>query len=335
MAFDHERNFSGMAQAADYRQEVSSKKSSAIMGNGENTCTASCMNSTKEAGGNMIRHLGETQIGEIHDAFVDAFSEYEVRMEMPIEKLQEMMTTRSYDGACSVGSFEGDHLTGFILVGSRETDTGRFFYDVATGVRKAWQGKRIGDTLLAALLATLPGHGVRGFVLEVLENNKPAQALYARHGFRVTRKLLCYECSLSPRPPHPALEEGEDAGGMPDSIPVETFCSFRPTWQNAEASYRNMPGAYHVVTEREDGRLIGYGIVHRKNGSILQIGIDPAARSPDLLRKLVAKMSARTDGPKLRYLNVEAGSAMEPLLREVGFTGSVNQFEMVYTTPRE
>ena len=67
----------------------------------------------------MISSLVQTTIEEIHEAFIDAFSDYEVKLDMPVEKLQEMMLTRSYSKDHSLGYFKDGSLVGFLLVGSR------------------------------------------------------------------------------------------------------------------------------------------------------------------------------------------------------------------------
>lgn len=158
----------------------------------------------------------------------------------------------------------------------------------------------------------------------------PAQTLHTKHGFSVSRELHCYERPAAPFPGHACPEPNRDATDFSDTIPIDIFCSFRPTWQNALESYRNIHSAFAVVSEFDNGRPIGYGIVHRNNGGILQLGIDPKERSIDVLLRLVAKMSACTLAPVLRYLNVEAGCAIEPLLLKAEFTCSVKQFEMIY-----
>ncbi|MEY2845825.1 MAG: hypothetical protein RL076_1371 [Chloroflexota bacterium] len=82
----------------------------------------------------------ETQL--IHAAFIDAFSEYEVPMELPLDRLQAMMHTRSYAAELSLGCFDDDRLVGFVLVGARRDDDGTLrTYDVATGVVRAYQNQ--------------------------------------------------------------------------------------------------------------------------------------------------------------------------------------------------
>ncbi len=51
------------------------------------------------------------------------------------------------------------------------------------GLVRAWQGRGIGHAMMAHLLATAAGIGVRRLELEVYADNAPAAALYEKHGF--------------------------------------------------------------------------------------------------------------------------------------------------------
>ena len=135
----------------------------------------------------MIATLSQTSIEEIHEAFIDAFSDYEVRMDLPLAKLQEMMITRSCSKADSLGYFENGKLLGFLLVGKRIIDGRIVLYDVATGVVKGHQGEGIGDALVNGIVEAARTGIADRFILEVLENNEAAQELYAKHGFGITR----------------------------------------------------------------------------------------------------------------------------------------------------
>lgn len=54
------------------------------------------------------------------------------------------------------------------------------------GVRPAWRGKGLGETLLSRALAAFAAEGLPNAMLEVATNNPAASALYARMGFVVT-----------------------------------------------------------------------------------------------------------------------------------------------------
>lgn len=64
---------------------------------------------------------------------------------------------------------------------------------MAIGVISAYQNQKIATQLLTQLVPWLTAAGMATFQLEVLVQNEAAQALYAKQGFLVTRRLCCYQ----------------------------------------------------------------------------------------------------------------------------------------------
>ncbi len=289
----------------------------------------------------MITSLSQTTMAEIHKAFVDAFSDYEVRMDMPLAKLQEMMITRSCSLADSLGYFENGKLVGFLLVGKRIMDGRIVLYDVATGVVKGHQGEGIGDALVNGIVEAARKGKADSFVLEVLENNEAAQKLYAKHGFHKVRKLKCYEYSCDQKADDQKADikradnQSDQAiadheARLPSELDIAGYCTFNPSWQNACASFMNMRANHHLHLQKSGNVLAGYGIVHIKTGSILQLGLHPDYRNPEMLEKIVRGLCRNTESPVLRYLNVEENSLIESYLLDLGFRSIINQYEMAY-----
>lgn len=63
--------------------------------------------------------IGTERFPEAYDAFVDAFSDYLVRVEMTEAKLRRMIRRRSVDLNRSLALFEGRRMVGFVLNGLR------------------------------------------------------------------------------------------------------------------------------------------------------------------------------------------------------------------------
>ena len=140
----------------------------------------------------MIRNLETVSVEELHDAFVDAFSNYESKMDLSVKQLSEMLTTRSYNAKFSRGFFDNGHLVGFLLVGYRVIDGVTYFYDTATGTRQNYQKQGIGDALLKEIKNEMKIDGIDTFVLEVLEHNVAAQELYKKNGLNKKKIKLFY-----------------------------------------------------------------------------------------------------------------------------------------------
>ncbi|CAG9296975.1 GNAT family N-acetyltransferase [Celerinatantimonas diazotrophica] len=279
----------------------------------------------------MITTLENTPFDMIYDAFVDAFSEYEVKMDMPKDKLMEMFSARSLSKEKSIGYFEGKNLIGFLLIGYREIGNLSVFYDVATGVRQIYQGQKIADKLICEIKGLMIANKVDKFVLEVLEHNVAAQNLYMKYGFRTSRRLRCYEYSSEKKKcSHLNNTENATLDIQLNNLSISEYCTFVPSWQNSMISYINTKNNHYVAKIIEDNKLIGYGIVHRDNGSILQLGMKPGWQTIEVLKRIVDELYINTQSNVLKCLNIEENSIMEKLILDIGFKNTINQLEMEY-----
>jgi ribosomal protein S18 acetylase RimI-like enzyme len=264
-------------------------------------------------------------IADIHEAFVDAFSEYEVPMDLPLPRLQTMLTTRDYRPELSTACMADGRIVGFVLVGGRMIDGELQAYDCATGVIRAFQQQKIGSQLLPLALERVRVAGAKRFVLEVLEHNTAAQSLYTKHGFRITRTLRCYQKTLD------ASVKSELVSHQPhllDPIDEAIYNGFVPTWQNQLASYRNDADAFYVVGMTRADTVVAYGVIHRASGSILQMGVHPAYRDDAVCDALVTQLAQAVGTQQVRIVNIEADSWLDQQLVASGWQNFVNQYEM-------
>ena len=277
-----------------------------------------------------IISLSGTTVEKIYEAFSDAFSDYEVKLDMPLEKLVEMMKTRDLNSDYSVGCFDGDLLVGFILTGYREINGQKVCYDGVTGVIKAYQRKGIGEMLLKELLLILREKQVDRFMLEVLENNTPAIKLYEKHGFVKTRKLECFEIEKHELRPVPDRGFGISVTNPANLIRnEEIYRLYPPTWQNEIQSVLNVSENYTCISLLCTGKILGYGFIHKTKGDIPQIGILEEWKNWGLEAHLIAELAKHTKSEKIVVLNVEAENYLGETLRKLGFRNTVNQWEMV------
>jgi len=277
-----------------------------------------------------INNLGTIDIGTIHAAFIDAFSEYEVKIDLPVEKLQEMLLMRDYEPSLSLGCFEDSRLIGFVLTGCRQIDGKRCGYDTGTGVIKEYQNRHVGSMLMEGLIESIKKNEMGHYQLEVLENNIAAQSLYEKYGFRVSRRLRCYEYFCDGAGEPITWDETRDISVL-DAISPEEYVSFAPTWQNSLKSFLNNRNKYYFAGYECDGHLTGYGIIHGERADMLQIGVASAYRGTGLEKKIMERMARAIGKNKVTILNVEDDSYMQIQLDKVGCKNFINQYEMVYT----
>ncbi len=277
----------------------------------------------------LIENLENTELEEIHKAFIDAFSEYEIQIDMPIAKLEEMLVVRSLHKGYSVCCRIDDTIAGFALIGYRLLEGKRTIYDIATGTIKQYQNQGVGGILIRSLKEAMVRDQLDRFQLEVLENNIAAQKLYEKNGFAKSRKLKCYSTEKNQlREPEVTYEIAED-DSLLQTIREEDYLGYQPAWQNSLLSYQNLKTRYRVVVLKDKTEIAGYGLVHKENGDILQLGINPRYRNENIEGQLVGLLKEKTTANELKILNIEADSVLSHKIEKMGFENLINQFEMV------
>jgi ribosomal protein S18 acetylase RimI-like enzyme len=277
-----------------------------------------------------LQNLCTTGIETIHKAFIDAFSEYEVKIDMPIEKLNEMLLTRDYNPFLSIGCFENNRLIGFILTGYRSIDNTKCCYDVATGVIKEYQNRHVGSILIKELKRSIERNGINQFQLEVLENNIAARKLYEKNGFSITRRLRCYEKEPQRYSISKTLYEVSRDSEVLRSINENEYVSYKPTWQNSLKAFYNNMDKYYVISLLDSTIIVGYGVIHKEKGDILQVGVKGTYRDKGIEELLIDEMANSISKSKVRLLNIEDNSYMQKKMEENKYNNFVNQYEMIY-----
>lgn len=275
------------------------------------------------------RSLEGIAVEMIHRAFIDAFSEYEVPIEMPMDKLMEMIKIRDLNMAFSTGCFDATQLVGFIICGYREKNGIRECYDGGTGVIKAYQRNGIGELMLNDTLRFLKKMKINRFVLEVLENNLPAIHLYEKYGFQKTRRLECFEIEKQHLKPVPDRGFGITVTSPVVDLDKESLYQlYKPSWQNEMQSVINGGENYTAVSISCSGRLLGYAFVHKTRGDVPQIGILEEWKHWGLEAHLFAELARNTQSEKLILINIEENNYLVEVMQKLGFTNFVNQWEM-------
>lgn len=265
-------------------------------------------------------------------AFEAAFADYAVPMAMPEEKMLATMKTRSYDAAISVGAFDNGVLVGFVLNGLRVLDGKLTAYDMGTGVLPAYRGKGVSSAMLAQVQMLLEANGVKAYVLEVLQENTTAIALYKKQAFTETRELLCYSVKREKiNADAPVLWQVElsSAFTQEDWADAQNLWSATPSWQNAPEAVQALPNDYEYLTVRGAGQLIGYAILNKTGGTIMQLCVSENMRGQGVGKALAAKLAAVSAAEELRLVNLDASCVQAArFLEATGFDLFVKQWEM-------
>src|SRR5437870_1257688 len=153
-----------------------------------------------------IRSLEGVSFETMTTAFNDAFSDYDIPAHYTTEYLTNLVTRRGYRPDLAVGAFDGERLVGFVF----DCLDGDEAYNSGTGVVISHRRRGIARQLMQRSIEILPA---KRYILEVIETNERAAALYRHLGFVETRRLQCWSAGVPPAPirrlapSHPSLDE--------------------------------------------------------------------------------------------------------------------------------
>ncbi|TCL76383.1 acetyltransferase (GNAT) family protein [Hydrogenispora ethanolica] len=275
-----------------------------------------------------LKSLHDESLATIHAAFIAAFSDYSVRIELPYERFLEHLRGRDIRLADSFGVYhETGRLIGFVLNGLRERDGVTTGYDGGTGFLPAYRGQGLAALLFAEMQKELVRRQVRRYLLEVIRDNQPALRLYQKLGFTVTRNLNCYQWQRSAAPAPPVPEELHLAElDLAALDRYQHWLDYQPTWQNATPSILNLKDRYQGLRIMLGQREVGYAVIHREYGDLPQLGLAEELRRERL--PLLGMLAPYTRSAVLKAINVEEGSYLGPWLIGQGMQGHVDQYEM-------
>ena len=284
----------------------------------------------------MLKFLSNTSINIVYRAFVEAFSDYQVKIRMTEKKFKEMVKTRDLNLDYSIGYFDDGRMIGFIICGFRDKNGKKYCYDGGTGIIKKYRGKGISKLLLKELIEKFKEKNIDYFILEVLENNEPAVNLYKKHNFKITREFCCYEIDKKDISKENIHNQDEDKFSLDYSfdnyiqLDYQKYMSFDPSWQNDKVSIVNSRENYEYVSLIKNYTTIAYGIIHKKSGSIPQIGILPVWHNRNIEFLIINELKNKTKSNKLTFLNIEKNDYLAGQLEKIGFKNIINQYEMCW-----
>ncbi len=275
--------------------------------------------------------LESTTVEVLHKAFVDAFSDYQVKIDLPMWKFQAMLQRRGYTPSISVGAFQGELLVGFILNGSRDWEGKATAYDLGTGVIGEYRKQGITSNILSVLKELLREKGIEQYLLEVIQTNTTAFKLYEKQGFDVLRAFSCFQLHRNLYNPRVTYEvESVERINDVDWEILKSFWDYVPSWQNSAASVNALAEAFSYSIVKIEGVIAGYGIIEKRTGDIAQIAVDKRYRRKGIARSIITDLIEHTEGVKVTVLNVdERDEGMKRFLLDAGFVNAVDQYEML------
>jgi ribosomal protein S18 acetylase RimI-like enzyme len=260
-----------------------------------------------------IRNLAGLSFETITVAFNDAFSDYDIPANYTSDYLRQLVTRRGFRPDLAVGAFDGDRLAGFVFNCLDGDDA----YNSGTGVAISHRRQGIARQLMQRSIETLPA---KRYILEVIETNHRAEALYRQLGFDETRRLQSWKYETTDNRQPTTIRELANVH-LRD---YEAWFDMTPSWQNSVRSIER--AAESFVAFGDDN---GIAIVFPSNGDVPLLAVRREARHHGTGTALLDAVARRAAKP-LRIMNIaDDAHGINAFLERAGATKFVRQIEMV------
>lgn len=275
--------------------------------------------------------LEKTSIEELHKTFLEAFSDYQVKVNLPLLELKKMLIRRGYVSKASIGAFYNDKLVGFLLNGLRHWNGKFTAYDTGTAVLKSFRNHGITSNMFLNIKQLLVEMGVEQYLLEVIQSNSSAVQLYIKQGFEIIRNFECFSLK-NKKYEQINTYKVEHIYNINETSwrELTKFWDFQPSWQNSIESINAVSDAFIYSIIRIDDTIAGYGIIDKKTGDIPQLAVDKNHRGKGIGESIFMDLVNNTESFDIKVLNVDSQyTPMKEFLINLGLERNVSQYEMV------
>ena len=274
------------------------------------------------------RFLTDFPINRLHSAFLAAFADYQVNMQVSLTDFEYRIRRDGVNPSISAGAFHNNELVGFYLNGAGEWQGIATTYDAGTGVLPEYRGQRIATEMFDFMLPRLQDLGYVQYLLEVLTTNEPAVTLYRKLGFKDTRRFAVFRSRDRISNLKPPAAQIEDVSN-PDWKLYQTFWTGHPSWQNSIDALQRVLDTTIVLEAHIDGRCVGYGAVS-KSGNLFQLAVDHGYRRRGVGSQLLASLQdhvSNDDPIKVNNVDENLAETIE-FFKANGLNVVLQQYEM-------
>ena len=288
-----------------------------------------------------IKRLDACTFQQAVDLWNDGFSGYYSQMSMDLTKYLNKLTEQSIRPDLSVAAFVDDQPAGFILVGVKTVNGRKFGWNGGTGVSPAFRRRGIAKLLMMKAAEILKEEGIDVAMLEVVQKNAGAVAVYESAGFRIKAELIGMKRAGAL--PADTFHAGESAGkykmehASPGRIGGLPFYRKEAAWTSQWFNMRDNDG---LLIIDEQGQIAGYALARRKLDAwgktvsirLFQCETDPVRADKEPLTKalLAAVFSPMEEDCERIADNLAlADPTAVRLLQDAGFETEYTQYLMM------
>lgn len=254
-----------------------------------------------------FRTLTEEDFSRLYQTLLEAFSDYSVPMKPEIDTLKQSYLIEGVELDCSFGAFDGDKMVGFTVNGFGDWQGKITAYDAGTGIIPAYRRKGISRRMFEYIFPVLRSQKIEQYLLEVIVENKSAFGFYKSLGFRIEREFKVYKRDKVFVPVDLRHQQNVEIREIknPDWNFLQSFWTYYPSWQNSIDSIKRSSAdaaiRKKVLGVFLDSKLIGYGIIFLKSGSVPQIAIAENYRQKGFGSVLLNALQNQTKTPLKAY----------------------------------
>ena len=278
-----------------------------------------------------IRNLEHTDFDTLFGAFKKAFADYEIHFEK--EEVRSMLQRRGYNPKLSFAAFVNGEIVAFTLNGTGTFNGHPTAYDTGTGTVKEYRGQNLAGTIFTHSIPFLREAGIRQYLLEVLQNNEKAIAVYRRMNFEVVRKFDCFRQTSEQINLRKANTDCVVEPVNTEAIRLtQQACDFIPSWQNSIESIERGISELTCLGAFLDGKMVGHCVFDVHSGDLSQIAVGKEFRRKGIGSRLLQEASRQMKTDFIKVLNVDSEtSAMPAFLQSRNIPLASKQYEMILT----
>ena len=236
------------------------------------------------------------------------------------------------DFDASPGAYDGDRLIGFTLIGLDELDGDLTAFDAGTGIIPDFRRQGLAKRMFDHALPELEARGVKRFLLEVLQRNKPAIKAYQKSGFEINREFRCFVAetkSLRKLPLRAGIDVRSTDAATFESLILEA--EWTPSFENRFTAHLAIPDHVTFFGAYEEDECVGAIAYCQALNWMLSLLVKRSHRrrgvGQSLIRQLATMMPEAAT--KLAALNVDGqDTGMQTFFEAVGFKHLIDQYEM-------